>query len=513
MKSGATPDRSIRGKGPFVSFLGSFVAFVAFRGRTLKTKFAIALLALICSLDVPAQNPVPIGSRRELFVDDFLVERLEGAALKLHQPVLAGLALPFDRPWEGAFSGYVTVLKDGPLFRLYYRGVPTAGRDGSPSEVTCCAESSDGITWRKPNLGLFEVHGTRENNVVLAGQAPFSHNFAPFIDTRPDVPASERFKALAGTSEKGLFGFVSADGLSWRKLRDTPLVTKGAFDSQNVAFWSESEHCYVLYLRTWTGGEFRGFRTVSRATSPDLLHWSEPEEMQFGNTPREHLYTSQTHPYFRAPHIYLALPMRFLPGRQVLTAEQARTLGLHSGYVSDCAETVFMSSRGGTQYTRTFMEGFIRPGLDLGNWASRAGLTALGVVPTGPNELSLYKQAHYAQPSAHLLRYTLRTDGFVSVNAPYSCGELWTRPLTFLGKELALNMSTSAAGNLRVELQDAAGKPLPGFSLADSDEIIGDDIERIVTWKGNPNLAKLAGTPLRLHYVMRDADLYSIQFR
>ncbi|MCL4179052.1 MAG: hypothetical protein KJ072_15080 [Verrucomicrobia bacterium] len=473
----------------------------------------IGSLVGVLSLGGLASDTIDLGTRVELFVDDFLIERAEGVTLKLHEPVAAGVALRFDEPWEGAFSGYVTVLQDGGVYRLYYRGLPTAGRDGSADEVTCCAESRDGVAWTKPKLRLFEVRGTRGNNVVLAGQAPFSHNFAPFIDRRPGVPADERYKALAGTSASGLFGFVSADGLRWRKWRDTPLVTQGAFDSQNVAFWSEAERQYVLYLRTWTGGEFAGFRTISRATSPNFLEWSEPVEMDYGDTPREHLYTSQTHPYFRAPHIYVALPMRFLPGRKVLTDEQAGILGVTRGYVSDCAEAVFMTSRGGARFTRTFMEGFIRPGLDLGNWASRAGLTALGVVPTGTNEMSLYKQAHYAQPTCHLLRYTLRTDGFASVNAPYQGGELITKPLRFTGRELVLNVSTSAAGSLRVEVQNAEGTPVPGFSLGDSTEIVGDAIERVVRWDAGSDLSAFANRPVRLRFVMKDADLYSLRFR
>jgi len=459
------------------------------------------------------EKPVAIGSRLELFTDELLLERLDGCSLKLHEPHPANIALRFDAPWEGAFSGYVTVLHDGERFRCYYRGNPIAGRDGSDTEVTCYAESRDGIHFTKPMLGLFEVHGTRSNNVVLAGQAPFSHNFAPFLDSRPGVPTEERFKALAGTSERGLFGFVSADGLRWRKLRETPLLTKGAFDSQNVAFWSASEQCYALYLRTWTGGDFAGFRTISRATSLDFLEWSAPVEMSFGDTPREHLYTSQTHPYFRAPHLYVATPMRFLPGRKALTAEQARVLGVDPGYASDTAETVFMTTRGGHHYTRTFMEGFIRPGLDLGNWASRAGLSALGIVPTGPAEMSLYKQAHYAQPSGHLVRYTLRTDGFVSVNAPFVGGSCVTRPFTFTGRELVMNFSAGAAGSLRVELQDPAGEPIPGFALADAVEQIGDEIQRVATWKSGRDLSQLAGRPVRLRFVMKDADLYSLRFR
>ncbi len=478
----------------------------------IRARFLSFSLAF-CSCLSASATAIHLGHRLELFVDDFLVERLDGAALKLHEPVRQGVALRFDRPWEGAFCGYVTVLKDGGLFRMYYRGLPKAGRDGSADEVTCYAESPDGIAWRKPDLRLFKVHGTLDNNVVLAGQPPFSHNFAPFLDTRPGIPANERYKALAGISGTGLFGFVSPDGLHWRKFRDQPLITKGAFDSQNLGFWSASENCYAIYLRTWTEGGFRGFRTISRATSPNFLKWSEPVEIDFGDTPREHLYTSQTQPYFRAPHIYVALPMRFLPGRKVLTDDQARALGVKPGYASDCAETVLMSSRGGTRFTRTFMEGFIRPGLDLGNWASRAGLTAAGVVPTGPAEISLYKQAHYAQPSGHLLRYALRTDGFVSVNAPYQGGQFLTRPFTFQGSNLVLNFSTSAAGAIRVEVQDADGKPLPGYTLMDAPELIGDDIERVVSWPNGPDIGALAGRTVRLRFVMKDADLFSLQFR
>lgn len=461
-----------------------------------------------------------IGSRRELFVDHRLIERMEGCALRLHTPQPGETVLRFDRPWEGSFSGYLTVLQDPEdarrPFRMYYRGLPLAGKDGSTNEVTCYAESRDGIAWTKPHLGLFRVAGTRRNNVVLAGQAPFSHNFSPFVDTRPDVPRDERFKAVAGTTESGLHAFASADGIRWRRLGSGPVLTRGAFDSQNVACWSPAEGCYLMFLRTWSGGDFSGYRTISRSTSRDFLHWTDPEPMTFSDGPPEHLYTSQTQPYFRAPHLLVATPMRFLPGRQVLTEAQARDLGVKPGYAGDAAEAVFMTSRGGTRYDRTFLEGFIRPGPDPGNWASRAGLTALGIVGTAPGELSLYKQAHYAQPSGHLIRHTLRTDGFASVQAPFRGGELLTHRLRFSGRRLALNVSTGAAGSLRVELQDAAGTPLPGFGLTDCREVVGDDLERVVTWSGSGptgDLSTRRGETVRLRFVMKDADLYALQFR
>lgn len=464
--------------------------------------------------EAPEAEAWDVGDRLEWFADGRMVGRLEGgASLRLHEPAPGGVVLRFDRPWEGPFSGYVTVIQDGGTYRMYYRGLPVAGRDGSPDEVTCYAESGDGVTWVKPDLGLFEVRGTRANNVVLAGKAPFSHNFAPFLDERPGVRADERYKALAGTSETGLHAFASADGLRWRPMAEAPLLRSGAFDSQNVGFWSASERCYVLYFRTWTRGDFDGYRTISRTTSKDFVTWTPPQAMQFGGAPVEHLYTSQTHPYFRAPHLYVATPMRFIPGRRVLTEEQAATLGVAKNYAGDVAEAVFMTSRGGNRYDRLFLEGFIRPGPDLGNWASRAGLTALGIVPTGPTEMSLYKQVHYAQPSCQLMRHTLRTDGFVSVNATFAGGEMVTRPLRFRGREMVLNFATGAAGGIRVEIQEAGGAPCPGFALAESVEQVGDEIGRRVRWKGGADVSALAGHRVRLRFVMKDADLYSLRFR
>jgi hypothetical protein len=209
--------------------------------------------------------------------------------------------------------------------------------------------------------------------------------------------------------------------------------------------------------------------------------------------------------------------MRFMPGRRVLTAEEAAQLGVHvdadgRGYASDVADAVFMSSRGGTRYDRTFMEAFIRPGAELGNWASRAGLTALGVVPTGPAEMSIYKQANYAQPTAHLVRYTLRTDGFASIHAPYAGGEALTKPIVISGDALHLNFATSAAGAIRCELQRPDGTPIEGFSMDDSDERVGDRIEHPVTWNGSPDLSSLAGEAVRIRFQMRDADLYAMRF-
>ena len=110
-------------------------------------------------------------------------------------------------------------------------------------------------------------------------------------------------------------------------------------------------------------------------------------------------------------------------------------------------------------------------------------------------------------------RYTLRMDGFGSMHAPLSGGEFLTKPVVFAGAELVVNFSSSAAGGLRVELQDAVGKPLGGFTLADSEDIFGDSIERVVKWTGGSDVSALAGKSVRLRFALRDADLYSFRFR
>ena len=458
-----------------------------------------------------AQDPLCIGSRLELFVDSYLIDKMDNVRLVLQEPKDEGPVLYFEKPWEGPFCGYSTIIKDGDLYRLYYRGLPLAGKDGSAAETTCYAESKDGLTWHKPNLGIYDVAGTLENNVILADDAPFSHNFSPFLDSNPQRAPKKKFKAVAGTRDTGLFGFISSDGIHWRKVDKNPIFTKGVFDSQNVVFWSDVEQCYVCYFRTWTNNGYSGIRTVSKSTSKDFLHWTDPVQMSFGDTPMEHLYTNQTHPYFRAPHIYVAIAARFMPNRQVLTDEQAKQLKVNPKYFKDCSDAVFMTSRGGYVYDRTFLEGFIRPGIGLENWVSRSNYPVLNVVQTGASEMSVYVNQNYAQPTSHIRRYALRLDGFTSVKAPYEGGELLTKPLIFGDNTLYLNFATSAAGGIRVEIQDVDGEPISGYSLDACRMLIGNEIRKAVVWNVGSDVSSLAGRPVRLRFVLRDADLFSMQ--
>ena len=459
---------------------------------------------------------VDIGSRLEPFVDRYLLAGTRGAEPRLGTPVDAGTAIELNRPWEGAFCGYFTAIQDGGLYRMYYRGEPSAGKDGNPDEVTCYAESRDGAHWERPELGLYEVAGSRKNNVVLTRLAPFSHNFSPLLDTRPGVRAEERYKALAGVHQSGLYAFASADGVHWRKWREEPVLPSPkefVFDSQNLAFWSESEQRYVCFFRSWKKVGGVNYRWISRTTSEDFLHWAPREEMSFGGAPPQHLYTNQTSPYPRAPHVYVGICARLFPGRQVLSEEQARAVHVDPGYFRDCSDAVLITSRGGTRYDRTFLEAFLRPGLGLENWVSRSNYPALNLVQTGAGEMSFYANRNYGQPTSHLQRYKLRLDGLASIHAPAAGGEAWTRPVRFAGSRLVVNFATSAGGGVRVELQEESGRPVPGYSLAEADELIGDEIERTVTWKGRSDVGALKAMGVRVRFVMQDSDLYSMRFR
>ncbi|HOV33934.1 MAG TPA: hypothetical protein PLX23_11300 [Candidatus Hydrogenedens sp.] len=455
-----------------------------------------------------------IKNRREILVDDELIGYMENASLKLCEPIPAEKVLYFDKPWEGKYSGYITLIYDSGIYRMYYRGLPTSKHDGSEIEVTCYAESSDGIHFTKPSLGLFEVMGTKDNNVILAHNPPFSHNFAPFLDEKPDIPKEERYKAVAGIHSSGLFAFVSADGINWRKLSDKPILKEKTFalDSQNVAFWSISEGKYVLYFRSWNGPD-SGVRWISRTTSADFINWDEPVVMDKGIAPWEHIYINQTVPYFNAPHIYISLAARFVPGCKALTDMEIKSIGVEEDYSHDCSDVILMSSRGGNYYNRFFLEAFIKPEYPIENWVSRTNYPVRGIVPVNDYQMSIYVHKNYAQDTAHIQRYLLRIDGFTCIRTGYLEGLIKTKPIIFKGENLYLNFASSAAGHIQVEIQDKDGKPVPGYELSDSIPLIGNRIDIKPAWKSGKNVSELQGTPIILLFKMKDTDLFAFQFK
>lgn len=461
------------------------------------------LLCLLTSLCFA--ESIDLGQRRELFVDEHLIASKAGVDLKLHKPQAQDVALVCDAPWEGNTSGYFTLIQDGDLYRCYYRGThfDEKLKKGTHEELTCYAESRDGITWTKPKLGLVEFQGSKENNIILVGAG--CHNFTPFLDTNPNCAPESRFKALAGTGDNttrkqkpSLQAWHSADGVRWSRMREQAVIDAGAFDSQNLAFYDAESGAYRAYWRYFTGGytdergwKPKGVRAIRTATSKDFFNWENLTNLAYGaGAPEVQLYTNAVRPYFRAPHLLLGFPTRYEAKHEQV-------------------EPVFMTSRDGVNFKR-WEEPLIPITAPKDRDGNRSNYMTNGLLqlPGRDRELSVYAtEAYYAGPGSRIRRFTFRVDGFVSASA--EDGELITKPLTFIGSRLRLNLISQ--GETRVEVQDEAGKPLAGFTLADCTPLKGDFIDQAVTWKGG-SLEKLAGKPVKLRFELHKADLFALQF-
>jgi hypothetical protein len=432
--------------------------------------------------------------------------------LELQRPERREAALTFDAPREDSVAFPDRVLPWDGGWRLYYRaGILDWNRE-EDTTVLALAESRDGVTYTRPDLGLVEVRGTRQNNVLQVGGYPTVP--PPFVDTNPACRPEQRFKGLCARACKA-HAMASADGLRWAPMQEAPLELPGQFDTVNTSFWDAAANRYCCYTRSWhdrdtgrvlAGWEFGGakpIRAIQRATSPDFVHWSAPEPLQYADGDRAaHLYTNAILPCPGAEHLYLGFPNRYVPERKPNPAHAYD--GVNDG--------LFMSSRDGVRWNR-WLDAWLRPGLDELNWTERNNYPTWGIAETSATEWTMYVSEHYrhAPLPTRMRRLAIRPWGFVSVHAGHAGGELVTKPLTFAGATLRLNAATAAAGSIAVEVQDEQGRPLPGLALADMAPWYGDSLDAAMAWKGG-DLAKFAGRPIRLRFVLKDADLYGLRF-
>jgi hypothetical protein len=513
----------------------------------------LIILAALCGA-ASAQDPVNIGSRRELFLDNLLVDRLEGGAQRVfHKPVPREVVMKFDKPWEGNACGYFTVFKDGDRYRMYYRAMNEPGSAGGERRghhsFGCYAESPDGIHWTRPSLGLVDFQGSKDNNIFFKADVTDGGHLSelnPFRDENPDAAPDALYKAVAPrthpytggdwvSADKDLTIWKSPDGIHWTMMQEEGILThKGpsaAMDSQNVAFWDPNTKAYRIYHR-WSGAVISDWtpsgRNIKVASSPNFTDWPASSHADMSNLlkyvtkPSAEFYTNGIRNYHRAPHIYLGLPAMYADRPWSPAMEQLPDTELRRKNIAfwqrpgPLSEVQLMWSRDGSTFELS-PSTFLPPGPERPGTYTYYDAVAWHLVETASDlegaapELTLYRLEFYEVGDVQLRRYTLRLDGFASIHAPIAGGELVTPPLIFKGSQLSMNFASSAFGSLRVEIQDADGKPIPGFALADSIELYGDTVARNALWKNNPDLAALAGKPVRLRFVMRDADLYSIK--
>ena len=454
--------------------------------RSIITISAALCLLMTASTTAISVEPVDVGNRLELFIDDHLIESTEGdVSRQLVLPEPQEVVFETGEPWEGNTSGYYTVFQDGDLYRMIYRGWQHDEKmKATHREVTCYAESKDGIHWTKPKLGLFDWNGSKDNNIVWL--SPGTHNFTAFRDANPAARAESRYKAFGGIGDfgGGLVPFESSDAVHWKQTQKKPVITHGAFDSQNLAFWDTDRGEYRAYWRYFGNG----VRAIRTATSKDFIHWENEADLAYPkDTPNEHLYTNAIQKYFRAPHLFIGFPTRYEPKSQQV-------------------EPIFMSSRDGVTFHR-YAEPVIPRTAPKDRNHNRSNYMVWGMfqLPGKPNEIAVYgTENYYESTPGRVRRFAYRVDGFVALRGGADGGRVTTKPLAFKGQQLLLNYLVKPDGALTVEVLNAAGE-VTGRSKV----LSGNVVDAPVVWDQTPELG--AGT-VRLRFTVKNADVYSLRF-
>lgn len=461
-----------------------------------------------------------IGDRRELFVDDCLLDAQKTTARRvLHHPVRRELIMTNDAPWEADGWVYYTVFEDQGLFRMYYLSMPMYNvehtRHDPPFHHINYAESRDGVHWVKPELNLFEFQGSRKNNIVMITDTMDA--FHVFRDTNPACPSSQRYKAVYTRPGHELWCMTSGDGIHFEN--GWLMCSQGHFDSYNSAFYDPLRQQYFCYFRDFHDG----IRDIRYMTSADFRTWSAPQRISYRRCTRDYqMYTNNVQPYFRAPHLFVAFPTRYTDrgewtkGYDALCGAEHRKwrMQFNPRFGTALTDGLFMVSRDGGSFYR-YGEAFLTPGPESRKrWLYGDAYAAYGMLATPTQvygedrELSFYSVNNcWTDEPAQVFRYTLRMDGFVSMRADEEEQQVVTLPFLFAGSSLHINFSTSAAGSVRISLLDEAGNALDGF---DSGELFGDSTDRRVAFAGD--LSSLNAKPVRLRFLLQDADLFSFKF-
>jgi len=477
-------------------------------------------------------NPIKIGHKRELFWDDYLINTsLTGAYLRQHAPREGHETLiVMDRPWEGDGCDYMSIIRDKGIYRMYYMGWhmlnPEMTAHDCLSQVRiCCIESSDGIHWERPELDV-PYGAYQKTNIVLDAGEKVACTFHAFIDENPACPPDERIKATVvttnGTGQEHytLMCYTSADGYHFEEA--CQITSKGMFDTQNVAFWSETHGKYFCFIRDFHGDPAldlnEKIRDIRVIVSEDFKTWTDPVELDFGGKDDVPLYTNAVFQYPRAPQMMIGMPTRYVERLQWNgnfdqlpdAGMRAKRSAIHPRYGLTTTDCILMTSRDGFRWNR-FDEAWLSPGIERPmTWVYGDCYPAVGVIqtksdlPGAPDELSLYSyDGHWSMKGTYLRRHTIRMDGFLSYRADYAPQKLVTKPLLYEGGRLHLNFATSARGYVYVTARC-------GKEELHSCELFGDTLDRTVPFDGD--LEAFRGKEVTLEFTMSDADLYSMIF-
>jgi len=476
----------------------------------------------------------PIGSDRQFFFDDKIVETMDHTVRRLNPAVKLAdnPVIRRDKPWEGPDIRLAWVIYDHRLgrFRMRYssRVFKTAGRNekgelivlgegdtAGPELVVCEAFSDDGVHWEKPELGLVEFQGSKANN-ILPKETLYSYFFEDLHD--PDPARHYKAHTREGSYDGDgmtISAFHSADGYEWVPSQGNPVIDTGdqhgRWGPTEFLGWDPIRKTYAVHMENnfHMHSPYHHRRSIGRAESADLVSWSEPEtiivvdELDFPDTEFYHMPTAFYEGW------YLGFLWIF-----------STTNTTH--------EPHFVFSRDGVNYNRTYREPIIRRG-DNGDFDA-VSIYAQRPIVHNEEILCYYTGTNWRSPEQLLVLgddatagiglARLPLDGFVSLEgARHDFSVVTTRSFTFTGTNLILNMRAALQQwgaepcEVKVELLDGRHAPLANFSFDDADTLSTTDINQLVSWNGNSDLSSLQGKPIRLRIHFKNAKLYAFQFR
>lgn len=470
----------------------------------------------VASLGVSA---LAVGAERHLFLDPAFVEQGQNMALHVNPPQKREVVIRPDRPWEQLMiSFFLTVRDEEGKLRMWY-----ICRDKANHPNVAYAESQDGVTWTKPDLGIVDYEGSKANNLV----GLTSLEGVVFRD--PNAPDPERYAYVTHLWEEGMVRFYSPDGWHWS--RDTvPLIHFGA-DTQNVTFWDNRLGKYVMYLRGWYRGTDRlKYRRIVRVETPSLTQplpqepteqsmrlWGKDRVAVIGDEfpavfaadeddpKNSDVYNLSAQPYPLDSRWIVGFPSMFQRERN---ASDGRL------------EIQFTGSCDGITWHRYDRAAYIRPGLADADDASMAFMgTGMAIrgdeiwqYATGLRSRHGDREARQKRTDGVIYRYVQRVDGFVSLDFDSTGGQCRTRPVKVEASRLSLNLDTGALGVLRVGLLDVEGKPLEGFSAEQCDALRTNSTRATISWQGRNDLSTLQGREVRVVFTGARAKVFSFHF-
>ena len=420
-----------------------------------------------------------------------------------------------------------SLIHDEGRYRLWYECWPEEGI-GTPHMGTRnfvrYAESDDGVDWKLPNVGIIEYHGSTRNNIVYGAMlVPETGYHGGCVFKDPSAPPEERYKGfnLAPMSDRmweeyrrkrpheidpflrtphGLFGSVSPDGLRWAPIHE-PLVAQNS-DTHNICTYDVATGKYVAYCRSW----FFNRRTIGRMETDDFHQFPLPEELFWPNAmmdPHDLWYANAKTMMPGTTDYHVMFPMRWSLVTDSFSFHLATSPdGIVWGFVPDAEgrnAPVCVPGPPGS-----WDEGVVAPGLGLVDLPGNR----IGILYSG----SPVPHKHPRRPPLGKLAWAWwPKDRLVALEAPVE-GSCALQPLLFKGRAARLNFRTRFTGYVQVEACGLDGKVLPGRSFAECDRINGDELDRVVTWKGQSDLGHADGQPVRLRFRMRSAELFAVRF-